>query len=98
MQASVRWTADLDEKLKALRAGGLTWDAMAVAMGMGRNTVLERGRRIGARKLRPTAHPLPPLPVAADRPARPPGHASCWGLITAGTVLDGEPYPYPVFQ
>jgi hypothetical protein len=97
MQTRVRWTADLDERLKALRAGGLTWDAMAMAMGMGRNTVLERGRRIGARKLRP-AKQAPPAPEAADRPARPPGHDSSWGLITSGTVLDGEPYPYPVFQ
>ena len=49
----VTWTAELDEKLKALRAGGYTWDGVALEMGYGRNTVLERGRRIGARKLRP---------------------------------------------
>ncbi len=33
----------------------------------------------------------------ADRPARPSGHPLTWGLITAGTVLDGAVYPYPVF-
>ena len=92
----VTWTAELDEKLKALRAGGYTWDGVALEMGYGRNTVLERGRRIGARKLRPV-----PAFVAVreplDRPPRPPGHPATWGLITDGTVLEGEAYPYPVF-
>jgi hypothetical protein len=34
---------------------------------------------------------------AADRPARQAGHPATWRLITDGTVLDGEAYPYPVF-
>jgi hypothetical protein len=94
MQARVQWTAALDMRLKALRAAGLTWDALAAEMGMGRNTVLERGRRIGARKMQP-----PPMAVveAADRPARPAGHPLTWGLLTAGSVLEGAPYPFPVF-
>jgi hypothetical protein len=94
MRAPVRWSAALDDQLKALRAAGLTWDAVAQEMALGRNTVLERGRRIGARKLPP---PMPESLEAADRPARPPGHPVSWGLITAGTVLEGQPYPYPVF-
>ncbi len=94
MRAPVRWSAALDEQLKALREAGLTWDAVAVEMALGRNTVLERGRRIGARKL---PSPMPDAVEAADRPARPPGHPVSWGLITAGTVLEGQPYPYPVF-
>jgi hypothetical protein len=91
----VTWTAALDARLRALRANDYTWDAVALEMGFGRNTVLERGRRIGARKL--------PKPVvvtvveAADRPARQAGHPATWRLITDGTVLDGEAYPYPVF-
>ncbi len=94
MRTRVGWNAALDERLRALRAAGLTWDAVALEMAMGRNTVLERGRRIGARKLPP---PAPAVVEAADRPARPPGHPASWGRITAGTVLDGEPYPFPVF-
>jgi hypothetical protein len=40
--------------------------------------------------------PLEPV-EARDRPARPAGHPHTWGMITAGTVLEGEKYPYPVF-
>ena len=94
MQARVRWNAALDDQLKGLRAAGFTWDAVALEMALGRNTVLERGRRIGARKLAP---PAPVALEAVDRPARPPGHPLTWGLITAGTVLEGQAYPYPVF-
>ena len=66
-----------------------------VGHGDGRNTVLERGRRIGARRL---AQPVAKLEEEPrDRPARPPGHPTSWNLINAGTVLDGAPYPFPVF-
>jgi hypothetical protein len=95
MQARVRWTAALDDDLRAMRAVGMTWDAVAASMGLGRNTVIERGRRIGARRLRLATQRVEAEP--ADRPTRPAGHPFCWGLITAGTVLAGEPYPFPVF-
>jgi hypothetical protein len=96
MRAQVVWTAVLDGQVRALRSAGLTWDAVAREMGFGRNTVLERGRRIGAR--RPRRQPDPVVAdEAADRPARPPGHPDSWGLITTGTLLEGTPYPFPVF-
>ncbi len=95
LRAGVVWTAALDERVRTLRRAGLTWDALALDMGLGRNTVLERGRRLGAQKL-PRQRIVPPA-EALDRPPRPPGHPECWGLITAGTVLDGAPYPYPVY-
>jgi hypothetical protein len=90
----VRWTPELDGTLCALRAAGLTWDGIAREMGYGRNTVLERGRKIGARRV-----PPPPLvpEEARDRPPRQAGHPETWGLLIAGTLLEGEAYPYPVF-
>jgi hypothetical protein len=95
MRSRVVWTAALDEKLCRLRQTGMTWDALAVDMGLGRNTVLERARKLGARTKRtPLAAELE---EARDRAPRPAGHPDCWGLLTAGTVLEGEPYPYPVF-
>jgi hypothetical protein len=94
MHVRIRWTETLDAQLKSLRAAGLTWDAVALEMALGRYTVIERGRRIGAPKPRPAA---PPVMEAADRPARPPGHPQTWELLTDGTVLEGEAYPYPVF-
>ena len=95
MRASVVWTMELDERLKALRDGGMTWDAVAEAMDLGRNTVLERGRKMGVRVRRPSLAMVPE--EARDRPARQAGHPLTWGLLTAGTVLDGERYPMPVF-
>jgi hypothetical protein len=85
----------MDAKLRTLRGGGMTWDAIAAFMGLSRNTVLERGRKIGARRF---IQALPNAVVEArDRPARQAGHPLTWGLINAGTVLEGETYPYPVF-
>jgi hypothetical protein len=95
MRGQVVWTAALDNDVRALRTAGLTWDAVAREMRLGRNTVLERGRRIGAR--RPRLRLKPSTDEAADRPAKPAGHPDTWGLITMGTVLEGTPYPFPVF-
>ncbi len=95
MRAHVRWDAELDDRLLRLRWAGVTWDGIAEAMGLGRNTVLERGRKIGARRKTRGQNAAPE--EARDRPARQAGHPLTWGMLTAGTVLDGEAYPYPVF-
>jgi hypothetical protein len=96
MHASTSWTPALDRRLLTLREAGVTWPAVAQAMGLGRNTVIERGRRLGARKLSPQ---LAVVTVEAlDRPPRPAGHPDSWDLITAGTVLEGAAYPFPVFS
>jgi hypothetical protein len=95
MQTRVEWTAALDARLRALRAAGLNWEQVALEMELGRSSVLERGRRIRAR--RPPRAACAVLSEPSDRPARPPGHPSSWGLLTDGTVLAGQPYPYPVF-
>jgi hypothetical protein len=95
MRAHVKWTPELDGRLRELRGAGTTWDGIAAAMGLGRNTVLERGRKIGARRIRKVANAV--VEEAKDRPARQAGHPLTWGLLNAGTVLEGESYPYPVF-
>ncbi len=93
MRAHIVWSAELDQRLRDLRWLGMTWEAIAAEMRLGRNTVLERGRRLGARR-KPVVRPMA---EDADRPARPPGHPLTWGAITEGTVLDGCAYPFPVF-
>jgi hypothetical protein len=95
MPAQVKWSEESDACLKQLREVGTTWDGIALAMGLGRNTVLERGRRIGVRRLPPGPPPEPE--ESRDRPARQAGHPQTWGLLTLGTLLEGEAYPYPVF-
>ncbi len=95
MHGCTSWTPALDSRLLALREAGVTWPDLAQALGLGRNTVIERGRRLGARKL-PPQRPVVVI-EALDRPPRPPGHPDSWGAITAGTVLEGAAYPFPVF-
>ena len=95
MRAHVKWTPELDETLRNLRSAGVTWDGIANAMSLGRNTVLERGRKIGARRLPPVQPQI--AEEARDRPPRQAGHPATWTIITAGTLLEGEAYPYPVF-
>ena len=95
MRAHVKWNNELDEQLRHLRAAGVTWDGIAGALSLGRNTVLERGRKIGARRLRPVLATTTEEP--RDRPPRQAGHPATWALLTKNTVLDGEAYPYPVF-
>lgn len=36
-------------------------------------------------------------PGQNDRPTMPAGHPVTWQAITAGTLLDGAAYPFPVF-
>jgi hypothetical protein len=95
MRTRMVWTVALDRRLRALRAVGLNWEQIALELDLGRGTVVERGRRIGARPPRRLENPLAMEPC--DRPAHPPGHPSTWGLLTQGTILAGQPYPYPVF-
>ena len=81
-----------------MRAEGVTWDAAALRLAVGRNTVIERARRIGIQKRGAVQPPPPELHEPIDRRPRPAGHAETWGAITVGTVLEGEAYPYPVFE
>jgi hypothetical protein len=85
----------LDCTLLGLRASGASWESIGLAMKLSRTAVVERGRRLGARKM--VQKPIVVLPEARDRPPRPPGHPDSWDLITADTVLAGAPYPFPVF-
>lgn len=94
MPPKITWTEAKDAQLRRLRAEGATWNAIAAVLGVSRFTAVERGRRIGA----PRPAPLP-RPVAED-PAREPlpaGHPRSWGVLIADTVLEGTPYPFPVF-
>lgn len=93
MPKKIEWTEVQDLKIKRMRAERVSWDVIAVAVGVTRWTVIERGRRLGAR-LPPADFELPP--EDPERPALPPGHPDTWGAITRGTVLEGVPYPIPM--
>jgi hypothetical protein len=92
MPVKLIWTNAQDTRIRQLRSEGANWDAIAAALHLTRWTVIERGRRIGARP------PPPDFAAAPDDPWRDPlpaGHARTWGAINAGTILADEPYPTP---
>jgi hypothetical protein len=92
MPKRIEWTAAQDLKIKRMRAESASWDSIAVAVGVTRWTVIERGRRLGARLPPPDFEPRLGDP---DRPALPPGHPETWGIINKGISLEGMPYPIP---
>jgi peptidoglycan/xylan/chitin deacetylase (PgdA/CDA1 family) len=91
MSTKLRWTEATDTRIRQLRAAGASWNAVAAAIGTGRWSAIERGRRIGARA---PIHVAPPPPDPA-REALPAGHPLTWGAITAGTLLEATAYPWP---
>ncbi len=93
MPKRIDWTEAQDTKIKRMRAEREPWDTIAVAMGVSRWTVIERGRRLGARLPPPDFEPPPEDP---ERPPLQPGHKETWGIINHGTSLEGMPYPVPV--
>ena len=94
MPAKLTWTVTQDTQIRRLRAEGVSWDGIAASLAVTRWSAIERGRRLDV--------PRPPARVALtqgapDREPLPPGHPVSWNALTAGTVLDGIPYPLPCF-
>jgi hypothetical protein len=87
------WTETADNTIRYMRAAGATWASIGGVLGLSRNTVIERGRRIQA-----PGGPVPvPRPVRRaedepNRPALPAGHPIAWRVLTAGTLLEGTPF------
>ena len=92
------WTPARNQMVLEMRRGGIKWDTIADAIGVGRNSVIDHARRLGVAKRSSVGTPPPPVREAIDRPARPSGHPDTWGLIIRGTVLEGSRYPWPVFD
>ncbi len=82
------WTAAADHVICGMREAGETWAAIGLRLGLSRNTVIERGRR-----LRATAPPKSVVvaeKLVSDDPNRlplPAGHPVTWRLIS------DAPYP-----
>jgi len=93
MPKRIVWTEVQDMKIRRMRAERASWDNIAIAVGVTRWTVIERGRRLGAR-LPP--HDFEPPAEDPERSPMPPGHPETWGVIIRGTSLDGMHYPIPI--
>ncbi len=97
MSTAIAWTPHADALILQLRAAGLPWRSVATELRIGRNSIIERARRLGLppiTRIQPAARPIP---VRLDRPALPAGHPLSWQAITDNSPLEGAPYPFPVF-
>jgi len=90
MPLAREWTKQADFTICQMRGGGATWAQIGRTLGLSRNTVIERGRRLRAEApVRVAARVVVEEDVTAD-PNRGPlraGHPLTWGLLTS------EPYP-----
>ena len=84
------WTEPRDSQLRRMRAEGASWDDISATLRISRWAAIERGRRVTAQK-----PPRPPIPSPVDlgRDPLPAGHCLSWGILVAGTVLEGAAYP-----
>jgi hypothetical protein len=87
MPQALVWTQKQDDRIRRRRSEGATWMQIGVEMGMSRNTIIERGRRLGAKAGQVSREPPPKReeePVSED-PNRLPlraGHPLTWGVIS----------------
>jgi hypothetical protein len=88
MPQARQWTETADNVIRDMRGAGATWAAIGVRLGLSRNTVIERGRRLRA-EAPARAAMVKECDMREDpnRPPLPAGHPLTWGLLTT------EPYP-----
>jgi hypothetical protein len=82
------WTAAADGVICTMREAGDTWATIGSVLGLSRNTVIERGRRL--RAYAPTRVVLVAEKQVSEDPNRlplPAGHPPTWRLIS------DAPYP-----
>jgi hypothetical protein len=89
MPEARRWTAAADRTIFQMRGAGASWAEIGRTLGLSRNTVIERGRRLRAEAPVRVAPPVVKEVVSDDpnRAALRAGHPLTWGLLTS------EPYP-----
>lgn len=105
-----KWSAAADAALATLYADGKSLRKIASAMRVSRNAVVARACCLGLHAPRKAAdrHAASASAGNTVRDARaanlttertsdplPAGHTLSWGLITAGTCLQGQPYVAP---
>lgn len=78
------WTIEADAAIRGMRLQGETWASIGRSLGLSRNTVIERGRRLQASaRSRESIQKIERS--ALDDPNRSPlpaGHPLTWNLLT----------------
>lgn len=87
------WTEGQDTRIRRRRTEGASWETIAAELAMPVQMVAARAARLGVSRSARTGPPLPD-PMREPLPA---GHPDSWNALTAGTVLQGEPYPPRTF-
>ena len=86
------WTDGQDTQIRRLRTEGASWDVIALALGLARWTVIERGRLIGVERRPANAIAAPD---ESGRMPLPAGHADSWGAINRDTTLESAAFQPP---
>ncbi len=92
MPEARQWTAAADFTILQMRGAGATWAEIGRTLGLSRNTVIERGRRLRAEAPVRVAVPAA-VEVVSDDPNRAPlraGHPLTWGLLTDEAYPEGD--------
>ena len=98
MTNKITWSSEADIATLRRRAEGLPWHTLAAELKVGRNSVIERARRLGLPALTSLRTNVGKLRAPHnDRQPLSAGHPITWSAITKGTTLDGITYPFPVF-
>jgi len=87
------WSPAQDMQIRRRRIEGASWETIAAELALPPRDVAARGHRLGAARSR-----TPGAAQDALREPLPAGHPDSWGALTAGTVLQGLPYPLPFFR
>lgn len=92
------YTPEQAATISRMTAAQATCADMALATGISPSTLRGHLLRIGLLTRRaPAVMPLPAPEVnEATREPLPAGHPVTWGLLTAGSLLEGARYPFPV--
>lgn len=91
--SKIYWTKAQDAVIRRGRAKGLSWEAIGAAMGLSRNAVIERGRRLRVDGGLPTAQPASKPKSHREQLGHgplPPMHPDAWSIIaglSAGAPL-----------
>ncbi len=91
MPQAREWTQAADKVICEMRAGGETWAAIGLRLGLSRNTVMERGGRLRAeapaRRVVVKEYDMLEDPGRGPLPA---GHPLTWDLISSDPFPAGD--------
>lgn len=90
MSARIGWSQEIDTAILRMRSDGTSWEEIAAAVGLNRNTTEARWRKLSAQMRAATPAEEPPEPTPLDRAFYPPSPlpANC---ALARAILAGAP-------